>query len=815
MDLPSASQPGATQYMQREMEDYLKRIETINKVVTGILTEVKTGEQAEKPAAPPAAPKPEPKERYSADYKRWDKIVTEAEKEEEEEKKQKEFADLEEQVCYEESVRSKEAGNKFFKEGLYKEAHEAYTRAMVLDKDEIVHPLNRALCNIRLENWQQGLQDCEAVLKVEPHHPKALVRKATIFQYTQRFEDALEVWDKVVKMNPRSPDAKDNIPTCKKEILERKTLQQFMEADKEGVYNKLQDVLGRFRAAVDEYLAPAESAPAEAAANVTAQTAEAPLGNREAAKANTAEANGAPDDPEAKRVGAVLACLGMLPALLDSTGSQIYFRVNGGLAAMLRLLRHVTGSPCPPAAAEDREALMATLLLEGVYNALAYCLSNAVNQSAFVAGEKRQVLGKKPTDGTLGHALSCVTEAKKEVAQAALHLLSTAADHEWVRAQLHLQLSAQQVCAFPTHNKSGLTMAFIVKMIDNCLKHEGWAEDFKKVDLLTFLLLFSSSEFVPLRRHIVGCLLRLTTRDHYRARLLDRDGAAFRHIPSLIKVFKADIQYRGSAKVEYTEAVVVEGILSSLVNCMTLDPSVREELCRLLLSKDVVADCIHLVTSHSATAVATPDLPVVCRALNCLAKCVVLEDCARQIVASQALMEQLPVLANAFGLVVGGLPDAAEPEKDTYREGIVEYSSILMGMCTKAGQPQAEDVCALVLPEWTLLAGLLTHPNNNICGNIALTFANLAERGSNATVMGKSKVKVVDLLLGAIKTRRNESFQAALHVKNTEANNQHCQMNCAIALAKLAKDEDCRDQLREQKGMEILHTVLQAKRAKA
>ena len=49
---------------------------------------------------------------------------------------------------------------------LPQEAHEAYTRAMVLDKGEIVHPLNRALCNIRLENWAQGLQDCEAVLKV-------------------------------------------------------------------------------------------------------------------------------------------------------------------------------------------------------------------------------------------------------------------------------------------------------------------------------------------------------------------------------------------------------------------------------------------------------------------------------------------------------------------------------------------------------------------------------------------------------------------------------------------------------------------------
>ena len=129
---------------------------------------------------------------------------------------------------------------------------------------------------------------------------------------------------------------------------------------------------------------------------------------------------------------------------------------------MLRLLRHVTRCPCPAAADEGREALMATLMLEvpgpctlglwlggcptppgphanrntrhpthtqsqsrsalplphppqGVYNALAYCLSNAVNQTAFVAAEKRQVLGKQPADGTLGHALACVRQAKKEV----------------------------------------------------------------------------------------------------------------------------------------------------------------------------------------------------------------------------------------------------------------------------------------------------------------------------------------------------------------------------------------------------------------
>jgi hypothetical protein len=122
-----------------------------------------------------------------------------------------------------------------------------------------------------------------------------------------------------------------------------------------------------------------------------------------------------------------------------------------------------------------------------------------------------------------------------------------------------------------------------------------------------------------------------------------------------------------------------------------------------------------------------------------------------------------------------------------------------------------------LLPEWSLLTGLLTHPSNNICGNVALTLANLAEQPGAATTMGRSKVKVVDLLLDAIKARRNESFQAAdrtsfVHPKNTSANNQTCQMNCAIALAKLAKDEANRDRLRELQGMEILHTVLQSRR---
>ena len=651
----------------KDMEDYLARIERINRVVGGIMDEVKTG----KPRAEPEAAESKPQAtRYSADYSRWEKIDAELEEQEKKEKKESEEMAL----CREEADRSKQMGNKKFGEGHYAEAHEAYSRAIILEPDNIVHPLNRALCNIKLCRWEQALKDCETVLKEEPHNPKALKRKATVLQNTEQFEAALGVWERVLKMNPRSVEAKDNILWVKKEMSERGKLQQFVESASSGLVDKLQDLLGRFVKAVGEYLAAecsareaAASAPAPGDAGPAATPEPAPEGTPTSAPGPAAPAPGgagtASPDAAAERSARVLACLGLLPELLLEDGAQIYFRVHGGQRALLDLLGHIIGREGPLGA-------ILGLVVEGAYEALGYLLPNESNLAMVVEAEKKAVDGGRAALSLVSHAVYCVTEGEPPVSRAAMHFIATATAHAWVCAHLRRLLSAAQMCAFPTHGMSGRTLAFIAKIIDNCLRTAAWQEEFEAVDVLGFLMRFARAEYPILRQNVAGCVMRLTTVDGYRAKLLETsEGGAYRHVPALVQMFKAEVIPKGSRTVAFRAGFVVEAVLSAFINCMTLCPEQRRALCDALRPEGVFEDAVALAVSYTGErgAVEGAALPVVCRSLNLLAKCVAFREVLELVWGSEALMRSLPALANGFGLVVAE-PGAPEGDAAQYQE---------------------------------------------------------------------------------------------------------------------------------------------------
>lgn len=59
----------------------------------------------------------------------------------------------------------KEKGNQAMKMGLYKTANKHYTEAVEAKKDFLVGYSNRALARIKLEMWQEVIDDCTRVLE--------------------------------------------------------------------------------------------------------------------------------------------------------------------------------------------------------------------------------------------------------------------------------------------------------------------------------------------------------------------------------------------------------------------------------------------------------------------------------------------------------------------------------------------------------------------------------------------------------------------------------------------------------------------------
>nr|XP_056710091.1 sperm-associated antigen 1 [Euleptes europaea] len=138
--------------------------------------------------------------------------------------------------------REKEKGNEAFVTGDYKEAVAYYIRSISACPSVAAYN-NKAQAEIKLQNWQAALQDCETVLKMDPGNIKALMRRATVYKNLQNYSAAAEDLQKVLHTEPENATAKKNLsdiektlkePISQKQIKGKRILIQDIE-ESEGV----------------------------------------------------------------------------------------------------------------------------------------------------------------------------------------------------------------------------------------------------------------------------------------------------------------------------------------------------------------------------------------------------------------------------------------------------------------------------------------------------------------------------------------------------------------------------------------------------
>ncbi|XP_077207913.1 sperm-associated antigen 1 [Paroedura picta] len=106
--------------------------------------------------------------------------------------------------------REKEKGNEAFVTGDYKEAVAYYVRSISACPSVAAYN-NKAQAEIKLQNWQAALQDCETVLKMDPGNLKALMRRATVYKNLKNYRAAAEDLRKVLHAEPQNTIAKNNL----------------------------------------------------------------------------------------------------------------------------------------------------------------------------------------------------------------------------------------------------------------------------------------------------------------------------------------------------------------------------------------------------------------------------------------------------------------------------------------------------------------------------------------------------------------------------------------------------------------------------
>ncbi|CAG0895606.1 unnamed protein product [Darwinula stevensoni] len=117
------------------------------------------------------------------------------------------WTDEEKEEHHQAALRLKEEGNATFKELKYEEARLFYTEALkkcptCCPKDRAVLYHNRAVMKTYLKFPDAAIDDLSQALKYDPTYTKALLRRAAIFEESDRLDEALKDYQQLCELDP-------------------------------------------------------------------------------------------------------------------------------------------------------------------------------------------------------------------------------------------------------------------------------------------------------------------------------------------------------------------------------------------------------------------------------------------------------------------------------------------------------------------------------------------------------------------------------------------------------------------------------------
>ncbi|CAG5133649.1 unnamed protein product [Candidula unifasciata] len=135
----------------------------------------------------------------------------------------------------------KDEGNDKFRGGNYDEAIIAYTEALDIcplsfHKERSIMFANRAACKMKKELYEGAIQDSTSALDLHPHYLKALLRRAELYEKTEKLDEALKDYQKVVELDPSQGMARAACVKLAEQIKDRN------EKMKEEMIGKLKDL---------------------------------------------------------------------------------------------------------------------------------------------------------------------------------------------------------------------------------------------------------------------------------------------------------------------------------------------------------------------------------------------------------------------------------------------------------------------------------------------------------------------------------------------------------------------------------------------
>lgn len=120
----------------------------------------------------------------------------------------------------------KSQGNEQFKAGDYQESAKSYTLGLrscplAFDKDRAVMYSNRAAAKVKLGLKLSAIYDCSKAVELDAGYLKAYLRRAQLYKETEKLDEALADYQKVLELDPHHKDALYASKTLAEQIHDR------------------------------------------------------------------------------------------------------------------------------------------------------------------------------------------------------------------------------------------------------------------------------------------------------------------------------------------------------------------------------------------------------------------------------------------------------------------------------------------------------------------------------------------------------------------------------------------------------------------
>ncbi|RZC35767.1 TPR 11 domain containing protein [Asbolus verrucosus] len=122
------------------------------------------------------------------------------------------LTDEEKEAKRQQAVTLKKRGNDEFKSSKYLESINTYTEALRLcplkySSDRAILYANRAASKIKVERKASAIEDCTKAITLNDQYVRAYLRRAKLYEETEKLDESLEDYKKVLELDPGNKDA--------------------------------------------------------------------------------------------------------------------------------------------------------------------------------------------------------------------------------------------------------------------------------------------------------------------------------------------------------------------------------------------------------------------------------------------------------------------------------------------------------------------------------------------------------------------------------------------------------------------------------